>query len=200
MRAIYSISFLMLLLAMSACTNCDKSPPCPDVNLQQVEWIELHTNDSLIFEDSTGLQRRLSASILQTDFMTEQECSRTGVGICQCDPCRSNARVDFSGIHGQNNAFTWNLSYRQSGALGSIFLVATNLGSGTTQFTVPLSASDNVSPELNVQLGQRFYTVVYKARLINSTNEDAVFFYLTEDEGIVGFKEADVEGIFARVW
>jgi len=208
MKTLTAPILLLLLLTLASCTNCDKKIfSCPDLDADNVNWIKLHESNSFTFENSEGVSRIFTGSTVQISHETSSFCKSSGVGTCNCFGCESEASLILTETSDTIPNYIINLRHSQSkeeeeDPLSSRMSLVT-MSKATQSFDIPIVAGPDVEMLTDVTLGQRTYDTLYKIHFITSdslVNLEASFFYLTNEEAIVGFKETDVEEVFYRVW
>jgi len=201
MKWIHCFCFL-LMTPITGCGEKDCSgyaDYCPLIDVAYQNWIRIHENDLLIFENEQGKIRGFKTGKAVT-FLIEDDCQDEGFGRCECWGCSTGASIGFEKADDKPEDYSIHIIYGKPPGEESIDFKISMRGIGSNNQTKLEGAGVFPAEENNVQLGSRTYKTLYKLHLTNWDSPKKGYVYLSKDEGIVGFKEPEIErGVLPRV-
>jgi len=199
MKTKYVFFLLLLIFILPACNNCeDDQTDCPGLHSEYADWVELHANTSLNFENAAEEKRSFESGSTITEQMTRTDCNSASRGACSCTICISEVRLQLNrtnSIDGNNLVMTYRLTSNEAVPFQYIELLSA--GIGVVQLNLP-PTFEWLTPS-STTLGERSYEDISKFTYTYPDGEKGTF-YLSEKLGLIAFTEVGNSDMFYRVW
>lgn len=193
------LTYLVVIYGALMAVSCECDPKtlnCPEMNQEEFNWVKLHNQKMILFTDSIGHKVTFSFNIIDSHQDETDECKNHN-GSCNCS-CRSYVQLRgktagyydelYIGIEISNR-----LNFDDVSAQSSFKFVFDSFQKSF--YSPPPFFRHNESKLYPTKLiGKRTFSNVYELKLAEQkdTARSKVLIpetiYITETEGIVGFK------------